>query len=83
MPTPLHRGFFHGERMAFLWIDPALECGAKRNSNGTRDPAAPGREVPEFTLTPDDLALRRKLTRDLDGHATMTAFLFSSIHPRT
>ena len=83
MTTPLDCGFFNGKRISFLRIDPALERGAKRNSYWTGDAAAPGRKVSELALATDDLALRRKLTRELDGHATMTAFLFSNVHPRT
>lgn len=57
MTTPLHRGFLHGEGISFLRINPALECGAKRHSDRTRDAAAPGREVSELALTTNDLTL--------------------------
>ena len=54
MTIPLDCGFFNGKRISFLRIDPALERGAKRNSHGTGDAAAPGRKVSELALTTDD-----------------------------
>ena len=57
MTNPLNGGLIHRERLAILWIDPALDRRAETDSVGTGNAAAGGGEVSYFGLAGNRVSL--------------------------